>query len=103
MRLEEFVADTLTEIIQGVARAQPVAAVNKAGVNPYTGSANAVQTIEFDIELSTVENSATGARLGVFVGPLAAKVGGTSEETTKSVGRVRFRVPVQLPSQPRGA
>ena len=100
MRLEDFVSETLAEIIKGVANAQGVAIEHKAQVNPYLGSSSRIQLIEFDVEVSTSEQTASGAKLGVFVGPVAAGLKGSSESTTGSVGRIKCKVPLAMPSHP---
>lgn len=100
MKLDEFVRETLRSVVVGVKEAQNQAADVGAKVNPYRGSAESVQLIEFDVELTTSEGTATEGRLGVFVGPIGAGTRGQSDAATHSVGRIRFSVPVQLPAHP---
>lgn len=99
MKLENFVTETLVEIISGVKAAQEAADKLGAEINPYRGSSDATQSIDFDVEVSTTSGTATKGRLGVFVGPIAAGTQGQSEAQAQSVGRIRFKVALTLPFQ----
>jgi hypothetical protein len=101
MKLEDFVAETLTSLASGVQIAQAGVASHGGKVNPYLGSAGATQVIQFDVELTTVEGRATEGGLGVFVGPVALGGRDKSDASSQSVGRIRFSVPVELPFHPR--
>ena len=103
MKLQEFVSETLVAIAAGVQVAQKGVAPLGGSVNPYVGSATAIQNVEFDVEVSTSEGSATKGGLGVFVGPIGAGTQGQSQAGSASVGRIRFQVPLQMPYAPRGA
>ena len=97
MKLEAFVAETLRSLVAGVKQAQGEVSGMGAKVNPYRGSTEAVQVVQFDVELTTVEGTTTEGRLGVFVGPVGAGTRGQSDASTHSVGRIRFSIPVELP------
>ena len=98
MRLDDFVKQTLTSIVQGVQGAQEGVSALGGRVNPYrAGSTGAVQVVEFDVEVSTGEATATKGGIGIFVGAIAVGSQGQSHENQSSVGRVRFKVPVELP------
>lgn len=98
MRLDDFVAQTLTSIAQGVQSAQSAVEPLGARVNPYrTGTMGTIQVVEFDVEVSATEGTATKSGLGVFVGAITAGTQGKSEAGNSSVGRVRFKVPIALP------
>ena len=100
MRLDDFVAQTLSAIVQGVQNAHTEIEKMGGRINPFrAGSTGAIQVVEFDVEVSTVEGTATAGGLGVFVGPVAAGTRGQSEASSSSVGRVRFRVPMELPTR----
>ena len=99
MRLDEFVKQTLTSLVQGVQSAQESVAALGGKVNPYrAGSGGSIQVVEFDVEVSTGEATATKGGIGVFVGAVGVGSQGQSQENQTSVGRVRFKVPVELPS-----
>jgi hypothetical protein len=100
MRLDDFVAQTLTAIVQGVQNAHTEIEKMGGRINPFrAGSTGAIQVVEFDVEVSTVEGTTTAGGLGVFVGPVTAGTRGQSEASSSSVGRVRFKVPLELPTR----
>lgn len=99
MRLDDFVNQTLTSLVQGVKGAQESVAELGGQVNPYrAGSSGSIQIVEFDVEVSTGEGTATKGGIGIFVGPVGVGSQGQSHDNQTSVGRVRFKVPVDLPS-----
>ena len=101
MKLQDFISETLRAVVSGVRDAQESAEELGAKINPYHGSSSAIQQIEFDVEVATQDGTTTKSGLGVFVGPIGAGTQAGSAETTRTVGRIRFSVPVALPSHPR--
>jgi hypothetical protein len=100
MRLDDFVAQTLTALVQGVQDAHVEIEPMGGRVNPFrAGSTGAIQVVEFDVEVSTVAGTASASGLGVFVGPVGAGTRGQSEASSSCVGRIRFRVPLELPTR----
>lgn len=114
MKLEDFITDTLTQIINGVQKAQEYAKENGAKVNPsnitmrpgagnptYWDNYNSIpgQAIEFDISVTTHDEGQTEGKAGVFVAFLKAGVSG--KETTENIAtnRIKFTIPVFLPIQ----
>ncbi|BCK26029.1 Hypothetical protein VCSRO70_3443 [Vibrio cholerae] len=113
MELDKFVESTLIQIAKGVAGAQSQVAALGGNVNPEKasslGAAHAArqntepkrfkseQIIEFDIGLQVVEESHIGGSGGIKM--LAFSIGseGNSKDTLKSVHRIKFSVPMQLP------
>ncbi|MFQ5915048.1 MAG: hypothetical protein ACE5JS_17905 [Nitrospinota bacterium] len=114
MNLEEFVAESLTQIMKGVKKAQEE--LGELGeINPRirTGSLqNAklltkmhpddfVQLVDFDVAVTASEGTRgeLGGGIKVFSGIL--DVGGKAGETTSkedvSVSRIKFCVPLVLP------
>ncbi len=108
MELQTFIAETLRAIIDGVHAAQG-ATTNKghnAFINPAPNDTVThtwpPQEVEFDVAVtvsggSNLEGS-SGARLKVPVFQIGASVKGASSETDSRTSRVRFKVPVSLPS-----
>lgn len=113
MQLEEFVAESLTQLARGIKAAS--VAVTEAGgvVNPSTrekpggrdfntrlGMVPVVE-VEFDVAVSASGTEGSKAGLGVVVAAFA--LGGSTHETTtdEQVSRLRFTVPVVLPPGPR--
>jgi len=109
MQVNDFVATTLEQIVDGVRRAQ--AAVDKHGarINPPvraapTGrlghNATLLQDVEFDIAVTVGESSQSGAGLRVGVPWIGGGVEGGSNREQSAVSRIRFVVPIALPRHP---
>jgi hypothetical protein len=115
--LQQFVRETLTEIVLGVNAAQDQAEVEASGarINPagiglaampdgYLGnlsSGEAVFVVDFDLAV-TVTGSGPGeigAKIQVL-GQLTAKLNGTKKSARNSTNRIKFRVPIALRPNP---
>lgn len=113
MELREFVAETLTQIVEGVKSAQARARDHGARVSPHlTTSAelavkhgiliangSAAQLVQFDVALTVKEGTTTKGGIGVTVGVLALGSAGQSQAENSSVSRVKFSVPLVLPDE----
>ena len=113
MKLEDFISESLTQIISGVIKAQAYAENNNASVNPdnlsrvkSTGDSyfenitlKPAQVIEFDISVSTRDDEQVSGKAGVFVSVF--KLGVEAKEGTQNLtsNRLRFSVPLMLPMQ----
>lgn len=112
MNLQDFVTETLREIITGVKEAQADPELKQAEINPRLigGTADlgkhglaisqggrAAQFIEFDVALTVVEGTGTKGGIGVFAGPIALGSQGQSGSENTSVSRIKFKVPITLP------
>ena len=115
MDLKEFVAESLRQIMDGVAEAKEHGSQIGAEVNPaaiagrldrfpegvlYRKTETGVQyaqNVSFDVAVTTIEESHTkgGAKLAVAV--FSAGGGTQRDSTNSSVSRVQFTVPVFLP------
>ena len=102
MDLKQFVAETLEQIVRGVAEAsQKVEGVGDAVINPAqrgTLRAETAVAVEFTVALSVGEGTETKGGIGVVAGIFALGSQGASKEATASTTHVRFRVPVALPT-----
>lgn len=117
MKLQEFVSETLREIIAGVKDAQAYARDNDAEVNPSDESLPGERTpytdtqvggrrvllpikdIEFDVAVTSTDKSETQAGAGIFVAALSIGVKDKSDTLNSCVSRIRFSVPIVLPVQ----
>lgn len=114
MKLEDFVTDTLKQIINGVKNAQQYAKENGGKVNPsniaivgqssklaYWDEYNSIagQAIEFDISVTTHDEGQTEGKVGVFVAFLKAGVSGKELTENIAINRIKFTIPVFLPIQ----
>jgi len=110
MELKDFVSETLKHVMEGVKIAQEKAAEMGGVINPK-GILNSdpkatrgpfgepVQYIDFDVVVSTSDLDKAKGGLGIFVGEIGIGVKGEVEEQNTAVNRIRFSVPVYLPSQ----
>lgn len=102
MELQDFIAETLKEIISGVRRAQESAIDLGAKINPRGGSIVEMRNVQFDVAVSTSEGAEKKGGIGVFVGPVGS-VGSQdqSDLASSSMSRIKFSVPLKLPVQPK--
>ncbi len=100
MKLQEFVSETLKEVIAGVREAQAYARDNGAqiSVSPHRGY-RPIKEVEFDVAVTSTDTSETQAGAGVFVAVLGIGAKGKSDTSDSCVSRIRFSVPIALPEQ----
>ncbi|OZY84390.1 hypothetical protein CBP51_14360 [Cellvibrio mixtus] len=112
MELQEFVSETLLQIISGVKNAQEKTNSFGGSVNPrITGSSEyaaqhgflrtvgggPAQIVQFDVALTVTEGTGTKGGIGVFAGAINLGSSGQSANENKSISRVKFSVPITLP------
>ena len=111
MELNEFVATTLKQIIEGVSEAQ-LGMKDRALVNPgimgeVAGTSiplakgfgkSSVQFIEFDVAVSATSTSEGGGSAGIAVLGFNVKGGGGGSTQEASLNRIKFSVPVAFPN-----
>lgn len=114
MELKDFVANAISEIIEGTVAAQKRVQQHGAYVNPGnlmrgksdTGEAaqwdnrnnNYVRSIAFDVALTVEEGTNTNAKVGVVSGIFNLGAGGTSDNRQLAVSRVQFSIPILFPA-----
>jgi len=113
MKLQEFVSETLKEIIAGVKESQKYAESEGAWISPHMfahgdktsiryiaekGGAN-IEQIEFDVAVTSTEGSATEAGAGIFVAAIGLGAKGKSDTSSSSISRIKFSIPLGLPMQ----
>src|SRR6266436_4095859 len=103
MKLNEFVAETLKEIVDGVTEAQKHYSTMGCKVNPggftYKTSEGVqmwnvqtfeiAQLIDFDVAVTTMEGTETKGGIGVFVGAVGLGSQGKSDASNTSVSRIK--------------
>ncbi|MCI5145467.1 MAG: hypothetical protein D3923_08020 [Candidatus Electrothrix sp. AR3] len=118
MNLKEFVTESIVEIIDGIVEAQEKVSKKDAKIIPkmyrlFTESQkggtnlalgwdeekNLVHTIEFDVAVTANDGTETKGGVGVVAGIFALGSQGKSEESSQSISRLKFRVPVSFPRQ----
>jgi hypothetical protein len=109
MDLKTFVAETLTQIVEGVADAQRRCANLGARVNPpgISGTSEAqgwadedgapAQAVRFDVAVTASEGSGTKGGIGVVAGVFTLGSAGHSKTEHAASSRVQFVVPLVLP------
>lgn len=111
MQLDEFVAETLKQIISGIKIAQAYATENGAKVSPSNiffankegtqmldkTTGGVVDKIEFDVAVTTTEGAQTKGGVGIFVGAVGLGSQGQSNLTNQSYSHIRFSVPISYP------
>ena len=112
MELQDFVTETLKQIITGVKEATVHAKESGAELNPtnltwsggdtriitHISNGAIVQNIEFDIAVTTTDSSKSKGGVGVFVGAVGIGTSAQSQEENTSLSRIKFSVPLSLPS-----
>lgn len=103
MELKDFVAETLSQIIEGVRLAQSGA--NGANINAgmagaefgghlvNVGSYGVATRVDFDVSVTAETKGGAGAKLSVF----GVGAEGGASHTAGSANRISFSIPVRLP------
>ncbi len=118
MKLQDFVAETLAQILGGVSDAQAkiaddtADATQAAKINPplstsaatleskgyrVDGSGRAVQNVEFDVAITVDKAAEAKGSAGLLVAAIGVGVKGEIQARDTSVHRIKFAVPVVLP------
>ncbi len=120
--LQQFVTETLNQILKGVSEAQRTNNYNGIEINPtlthYTNAGHSefigkeaklpadivvnrdgkvMVMVDFDVVITTSEGTGTKGGIGVFVGAVGLGSQGQSSQASTSESRVKFRVPVVMP------
>lgn len=115
MNLQQFVAESLVQIVNGVREAQTQLKGSGARVAPLMRNTTAKDSIgsaegdggqpvflvEFDVLVAAAEGTGTKGGIGVVVGVLGLGSQGQSESKTGQDSRIQFKVPLLLPAQSR--
>lgn len=112
MNLQEFIKESLLQIVRAVKEAQAEAEklgahVNPAGLSipvdkitvPFHPSKNIYSTIiEFDVAVTAVEETTAKGGIGVSIGIIGAGGQGQKQTRNEDVSRLKFSIPVMLPT-----
>lgn len=114
MELKQFISQTLTSIVEGVAEAQAQTEAHGAFVNPGglmrttksisndaiwdNRNNNFARLVNFDVAVTIEESAGTGGKIGVATGLLNLGAGGESTNRTSAANRIQFSVPLLLPT-----
>jgi hypothetical protein len=111
MKLDEFVSQTLKQVIDGVSVAQQYAKSKNANINPSTARMDSkasnysfcgktgipLQDVEFDVAVTVSESSSTSDG-DANVGAISVSAQNQSANQSSSVSRIKFKVPILLPN-----
>lgn len=112
MELRVFVKETLLQIAGGIAGAQKEGSNLRASFNPsgYQKQMDHLffnhhlpaypQDIAFDVAVTVRDSASAEGGAGILVAVLGVAGKAGTESQTEAISRVRFTVPVQLPTQP---
>jgi len=112
--LKDYVKSTLVQLVMGVKEAQDEKSVKATnariaptGIHYTPVSENVVfvpgrgliQRVEFDVAISSSKTKTGGAKAGINVTVVEARIGGELDTTKTTENRVKFTVPVLFPSE----
>lgn len=113
MKLEDFISESISQIISGVKKAQSFAEQNNAMVNPESlmqskssgdsfydeKTLRPAQVIDFDISVTAKEDGNVSGKAGVFISVLKAGIESSEGTENQISNRMKFSVPIMLPAQ----
>ena len=113
MNIEEFVSESLTQIIRGVQKAQENVTGTGARINPQMrftrkeesiGEAEGyggqpVSYVSFNVSVIASEGTGTKGGIGIVVGAIGLGSQGQSESSASNESRIQFKVPILMPTQ----
>lgn len=116
MELKDFITNTLTQIAEGVKNSQESfkklgGTVNPSGLRqisgdipfgkdtPIQGDAHLLCNVQFEVSLTSDNASNASGGIGVLFGSLSIGGKAGSENKEISLNKVKFNIPVTLPSQ----
>ena len=105
MELHEFIRETLCQIVAGISEAQQSITIknSSASIVPIgqgiEDEDRINQVVDFDIAVTAHSGTETKGGVGIFVGPITLGSSGKSNNSSELNNRIRFAVPVYLPSQ----
>ena len=111
MKLDDFVAETLKQIIKGVVAAQEYGNTQNAKVNPITARFHSsteghafcnetgvpLQKVAFDVAVTVTEEQ-TSIEDGESVGSISVTSASSNSSQNSSISKIQFDVPVLLPT-----
>lgn len=122
MELQQFVTESLNQILKGISQAQSANTYNGIEINPslrhyidrgrddwvgddhklpndvlLTPTGEIVVMVHFDIAVTVMEGTGTKGGIGVFAGAVGLGTQGQSDKSSTSATKLQFKVPVVLP------
>lgn len=104
MELNEFIKNTLEEIAKGVSGAKPNFEKFGGNINPKIQSkihggntTDSKSNVEFEVSLTDSSTDTNGKGIGVLLSIVSAGMNKTNETEIRSMTKIKFNVPVELP------
>ena len=115
MNLEDFIAQSLSQIAKGIEKANnelvdSMAIVNPSGISrplvsehgaygavDINGSYVDVHEIKFDVSVSVIDSNEHGGGLGISVAGISLGAQGKENQSNTSISRIQFSIPMALP------
>ncbi len=122
MELQQFVTESLNQILKGISEAQRTNCYNGIEINPslrhyidrdrddwvgaqhklpgdvlLTPEGRVVVMVHFDIAVTVSEGTGTKGGIGVFAGAVGLGTQGQSDKSSTSATKLEFKVPVVFP------
>ena len=109
MDLKQFIHDVLVNVVEAIDDAGKAVADRGAMINPngqrardrhqrFTLQDIHLNQIEFDISVTVADKAGVDGKAGIRVMGLEVGGGGKQETSSSSVSRIKFSVPMLLPS-----
>lgn len=117
MDLEDYIAETIRQIVSGVSKAQSLTSEHGAVVNPNMrsnptinsalgiiplGTGVYAQLVHFDVALTVKKGTGTKGGIGVASGIVNLGSAGQSSSEDTAVNHVKFSIPLALPPSAKG-
>jgi hypothetical protein len=112
IELRDFISNVLTQLIDGISTAQEYAETKKAIINPVDKFPSdfdkmsrtekefrLVQIVEFDVAIIVAENKQLVGGIGIIVPELSLGYQGKIDNSKSAVSRIKFSIPIILPTQ----
>lgn len=114
MQLEDFIDETLSQIIKGVEKARETTGLNDIGARPassritprsdnrdvlVTKGGAVAQVVRFDVALSVAEHTDAKAKIGIVSGFLNGSGTAEAQNQSSTISRVQFSIPILLPEK----
>ena len=111
MELQEFVTESLTQILAGVKAAEERAVEHGGVINPRVrpvgGDKRGIaltatgerpcEIVQFDVAVTVTEGTESKGGIGVVAGVFGVGVKGSSAMESSAVSRLKFSVPIAFP------
>ena len=94
MKLEEFVTETLSQIVGGVKKAQDITKNKNAVIAPYQFTDGKV---DFDVAVTVIDGKEANGKASISVWSIGAGLSGKLESSTSTVSHIKFSINMKLP------